>query len=72
MAIFTATLEQAGDGTWTAAILGEHSVLGTGRTRDAALDDLREGIAGLSDYLKSKGEPFPQSSIELVHIEVAA
>jgi predicted RNase H-like HicB family nuclease len=72
MARFTATLEQAGDGTWTAAVLGEHSVLGTGATKDAALDDLRRGIVGLIDYLKSKGKPVPQSSIELVNIEIAA
>ncbi len=72
MAKFTATLEQAGDGSWTAAVIGEHSVLGTGATRDAALVDLRKGIVGLIEYLKSKGKPLPQSSIELVNIEVAA
>jgi predicted RNase H-like HicB family nuclease len=72
MAKFTAMIEQAGDGTWTAAVVGEHSVLGTGATRDAALDDLRKGVAGLIDYLKSKGEQIPQSSIEFVNIEVAA
>ena len=72
MAKFTAMVEQAGDGTWTAAVVGEHSVLGTGATKDEALDDLRKGVAGLLEYLKAQGEPLPQSSIELVSIEVAA
>ena len=68
----TATVEQAGDGTWTAAVIGEHSVLGTGPTKDAALDSLRLGLADLIEELKAKGEPLPQSSIEIVSIEVAA
>jgi predicted RNase H-like HicB family nuclease len=68
---FTATVEQAGDGTWTAAFAGEHTILGTGVSREAALEKLREGLVGEIAYLKSKGEPLPQSSIELVSIEVA-
>ena len=44
MAKFTATVEQAGDGTWTASLFGEKDVvLGTGATKDEALDDLRAG-----------------------------
>ncbi len=72
MAKFTAMVEQASDGTWTAAVVGEHSVLGTGGTRDAALDDLRLGVAGLVAHLKRKGEPVPNSTVEIVSIEVAA
>jgi predicted RNase H-like HicB family nuclease len=72
MVRLTATLERAGDGTWTAAVIGEHTVLGTGVTREDALNDLRSGISALIDYLKSEGQPLPQSSIELVNIEVAA
>ena len=71
MAKFTATVEQAGDGTWTAAIIGEHTILGAGASREAALENLREGLVGEIAYLKSKGDPMPQSSIELVSIEVA-
>jgi predicted RNase H-like HicB family nuclease len=71
MAKFTATVEQAGDGTWSAAIIGEHTILGAGVTRETALEKLREGLVGEIAYLKSKGEPLPQSSIELVSIEVA-
>jgi predicted RNase H-like HicB family nuclease len=69
---FTATVEQAADGTWTAAVIGEHSILGTGATRELALHDLHQGIAGLIEYLKEKGEPLPQSSVEIVSVEVAA
>ncbi len=72
MAKFAATVEQAADGTWTAAFIGEHTVLGTGATKDEALDDLRKGVAGLIEYLKSKGEDLPRPSIEVVSIEVAA
>ena len=72
MVKFTAMVEQASDGTWTAAVVGEQTVLGTGDTREAALDDLRSGVASLVDHLRRKGEPFPQSTIELVSIEVAA
>jgi predicted RNase H-like HicB family nuclease len=72
MVKLTAMLEQAGDGSWTAALVGEHTVLGTGDTREEALADLRQGIEGLVDHLKRKGEPLPQSGIELVTIEVAA
>ena len=64
IAKFTAMVEQAGDGTWTAAIVGEHSVLGTGASREEALEDLRKGVTGLAEYLKRKGEAIPKSSIE--------
>ncbi len=73
MAKFTATVERAADGSWTAALFGEKDiVLGTGATKDEALDDLRAGIAGLMNYLKDKGQSLPETSIELVSIEVAA
>ena len=70
--VITAMVEQAGDGTWTAAVIGEHSVLGTGETRENAVEDLRRGVTGLIEYLKSKGETLPQPSVELVNIEIAA
>ena len=72
MVKLTAMVEQAGDGSWTAAVVGEPSVLGTGATKDEALADLRRGVAGLIEYLKAQGEALPQSAIELVNIEVAA
>jgi predicted RNA binding protein YcfA (HicA-like mRNA interferase family)/predicted RNase H-like HicB family nuclease len=72
MARFTATVEQAGDGSWTAAIVGENTVLGVGDTREEALDDLRKGLAILIGQLKREGRPIPDSTIEVVSIEVAA
>jgi predicted RNase H-like HicB family nuclease len=69
----TATVEGSDDGTFTAvAAIGEHTIIGDGHTRDEALNSLRSGISGLIDYLKSEGRPLPQSSIELVNIEVPA
>jgi predicted RNase H-like HicB family nuclease len=52
MVEFPAMVEQAGNGTWTAAIVAEHSVLGTGASKEEALEDLRKGVAGLVEYLK--------------------
>jgi predicted RNase H-like HicB family nuclease len=68
VAKFTATVEQAEDGNWTAAIIGEHTILGAGATKDEALENLRQGIIGELAY----GELLPQSSVELISIEVAA
>jgi predicted RNase H-like HicB family nuclease len=71
MAKFAAMVEQAGDGTWSACIVGEHTVLGTGATREEAIEDLRRGIAGLIEYLRETGQPVPAMT-EVVSIEVAA
>jgi predicted RNase H-like HicB family nuclease len=57
MAESTAIVEQAGDGSWTASIVGEHTVLGTGDTPEEALADLRNGTRLLLQYLKDKGLP---------------
>lgn len=72
MAKYAATIEQAGDGSWTAAFLdGENSVVGSGATRDEALEDLRSGLTGLIEYLKANGRPLPTPSAEIVTIELA-
>lgn len=71
----TATLERAGDGSWTASTyIGEKNlVLGTGDTRDAALNDLSKGVQDFVEYLKDKGEPMPDLyAVEVVTLEVAA
>jgi predicted RNase H-like HicB family nuclease len=72
VAKFTAMVEQANDGSWSACVLGEHTVLGQGDTKEEALADLRSGIAGLLEYLKETGQPLPAVSTEIVSIEVAA
>jgi predicted RNase H-like HicB family nuclease len=72
MAKFTAIVEQARDGSWSACGVGEHTILGQGDTKEQAIDDLRNGIAGLIEYLKETGQPVPSVSVELVSIEVAA
>jgi predicted RNase H-like HicB family nuclease len=55
VAKFTAIVEQAQDGSWSACVVGEHTVLGTGATKEEALSDLRRGIAGLIEYLRETG-----------------
>jgi predicted RNase H-like HicB family nuclease len=69
MVKLTATVERASDGTFTAvAVIGEHTIIGDGNTKEAAIADLREGAEGLFEYLKQEGKPLPQ----LVSIEVEA
>jgi predicted RNase H-like HicB family nuclease len=72
MAKFAAMVEQASDGTWSACVVGEHTVLGQGATHEEALEDLRRGIAGLIEYLKETGQPVPVMTTEVVCVEVAA
>jgi predicted RNase H-like HicB family nuclease len=67
MASYTATVERAGDGSWTAALFSEDAiVLGAGATKEEALESLRQGILGAL----APGETLPESAIELVNIEV--
>jgi predicted RNase H-like HicB family nuclease len=73
MAKFTATVEQAGDGNWTAALFGEKDiVLGIAATKEEALEDLRRGLVGLIEHLKGQGKSLQPSPIEIVTIEVVA
>jgi predicted RNase H-like HicB family nuclease len=72
MAKFAAMVEQASDGSWSACVVGEHTVLGTGATREEAIEDLRRGITGLIEYLRETGQPVPVMATEVVSIEVAA
>jgi hypothetical protein len=61
MAKFTATIEQAGDGSWTTlAVIGEHSILGNGNTKEETIESLRKGVVSLVEYLKSKGKTLPE------------
>jgi predicted RNase H-like HicB family nuclease len=72
MTKFIAAVEQAQDGSWTAAVIGEHTVLGTGISKEDALDNLRDGVQGLMEYLAAKGLPLPNEHVEFVELEVAA
>jgi predicted RNase H-like HicB family nuclease len=69
---FAAIVEQARDGSWSACVVGEQTVLGTGATKEDALSDLGRGIAGLIEYLRETGQPVPAMTTEVVSIEVAA
>lgn len=57
MAEFKTIVEQASDNSWTAAVIGEHTVLGTGATRKEALDDLFRGVTALAEYLGEQDKP---------------
>jgi len=72
MATYTAVLEQGDDGSWSAYTLSPSLIIGTGTTKDAALEDLRAAVAFWLEYMKDTGQPIPVVSTELVSIEVAA
>jgi predicted RNase H-like HicB family nuclease len=71
MAKFTAVVEQAEDGTWTAYTVGPTAASGTGLTREEALLDLERGMAFWLGHLRETGQAIPQSSAELVTFEAA-
>jgi len=68
MVTLTGTVERAPeDGTYTAiAVIGEHTILGDGYTKDEAIEDLRRGAIVFFEYLKSKNQSLP----EIVTIDV--
>ncbi len=72
MAKFTAILEQAEDGTWSAHTLSPEIVAGTGETREAALGDLRAAMSFWLDYMKDTGQTVRPQTTEIVTFEVAA
>lgn len=68
MAIFTATVERAADGSWTAsAHIGDHLVLGDGDTQASAIASLGDGLRAWIEYMKEKGASLPK----MITIEVA-
>ncbi len=69
---FTAILEQAQDGSWSAYTLTPSLVVGSGENRDAALEDLRRAMTFWLSYMKETGQTIPAVSAELVSFEVAA
>lgn len=69
MVTLTATVERAEDGTYTVlALIGEHTIIGNGDSKVAAIEDLRRGAATLFEYLRSTKQSLP----EIVIIDVAA
>ncbi len=72
MAKFTAILEQADDGSWSAYTVTPSLVVGCGDSKDAALDDLRMAMLFWLGYMKDTGQVVPTVSTELVSFEVAA
>ena len=74
MTKFTARVGQAGDGTWTAAVIGQHTVLGTGDTRELAVENLKDGIKSLLQFLAWEGSleflALHSYTIEIVEVNV--
>jgi len=69
MVKLTGTVERAEDGSYTAVVvIGEHTIIGDGDTKDAAIEDLGRGAVVLIDYLKSKNRSLP----EIVTIDIPA
>ena len=63
---------RADDGSWSAYTLTPSLVVGRGKSRDAALDDLRMARIFWLGYMKNIGQVVPAVSTELVSFEVAA
>jgi predicted RNase H-like HicB family nuclease len=72
MAKFTAIVEQAEDGSWSAYTVSPTIATGTGTTKDAALADLKAGMAFWLEYMKDTAQQVPEGSVEVVSFEVAA
>jgi predicted RNase H-like HicB family nuclease len=72
MRTFTAVLEQGEDLSWSAYTLSPALVMGTGATKDAALEDLRVAMGLWLEHMKESNQPVLPSTTELVNFEVAA
>ncbi len=72
MAKFTAILERAEDGSWSAYMVTPSLVVGCVESKEAALEDLRGAMAFWLSYMKDTGQAIPVVSAELVSFEVAA
>jgi predicted RNase H-like HicB family nuclease len=72
MAKFTAIVEQAEDGSWSAYTVSPTIATGTGATKEAALADLKTGMAFWLEYMKDTAQQVPAGSAEVVSFEVAA
>jgi len=72
MAQFTAVLEQAEDLTWSAYTLNPSLVIGTGKTREDALSDLRVAMGFWIEFMQETGQTIAVPATELVTFEIAA
>ena len=65
-----ASVEQDNDGVWTAVASGNLAAVGSGTTKDEALGDLRRSLSVLILYLKAQGEEVPESTVEVMCLDV--
>jgi len=67
---FRVLIEQDEDGVFVAEVPSLPGCISQGRTRDEALSNAREAIAGYLESLEAHGEPIPPAiSEEIVEIE---
>lgn len=67
---FRVLIEQDEDGVFVAEVPSLPGCISQGRTRDEALSNVREAIAGYLESLEAHGEPIPPAiSEEIVEIE---
>ena len=67
---FRVLIEQDEDGLFVAEVPSLPGCISQGRTRDEALSNVREAIAGYLESLEAHGEPIPPAiSEEIVEIE---
>lgn len=72
MVKYTAVLEQADDGSWSAYTLSPSLVIGVGSSREEAIEDLRTAMSFWLNHMKESGQQVPHGSMELITFEVAA
>jgi len=67
---FRVLIEQDEDGVFVAEVPSLPGCISQGRTRDEALSNVREAIAGYLESLEAHGDPIPPTiSEEIVEIE---
>lgn len=67
---FRVLIEQDEDGVFVAEVPSLPGCISQGRTRDEALSNVREAIAGYLESLEAHGDPIPPAiSEEIVEIE---
>jgi predicted RNase H-like HicB family nuclease len=67
---FRVLIEQDEDGVFVAEVPSLPGCVSQGRTRDEALSNVREAIAGYLESLEAHGDPIPPTiSEEIVEIE---
>jgi predicted RNase H-like HicB family nuclease len=72
MAQYTAVLEQADDGSWSAYALTPTVAIGVGDSKLSALEYLQSGLTLWLDHRKQTGQTVPVPTAQYVSLEIVA